>query len=145
MKITQSFLALAIFLLSQAVLASGTNDEGEQLYKSYCSACHGATGGMDMSKRLAPPVAAIRLHYITPLPDKASFVTAIADWVEKPDASKSLMRGAINKFKIMPPISIARTSAEKIAGYIYDGNIEVLDGFAEHIEQMYGKKYKTKK
>ena len=40
---------------------------------------------------------------------------AVADWVEKQDASNSLMPGAIRRFNIMPPIPISRESAEKIA------------------------------
>jgi len=140
MKITSPFLLLALFLLPQAALASDANKDGEKLYKKLCSSCHGATGGMDMNKRLAPPVAAIRLHYMPYHPVKASFVTAVADWIEKQDADKSLMLGAIRKFKIMPPIPIVREDAEKIASYIYDGDIEILDGFKEHVAHMHGKK-----
>lgn len=141
MKITQAFLVLAFMLLPQVVLASDDNDEagGKQLYKTYCSACHGVTGGMDMSKRTAPPIAAVRMHYIGPYADKASFVMAIADWVEKQDASRSLMRGAIRRFNVMPPIAVAREDAEKIASYIYQGDIEKPAGFDKHVEERHGK------
>jgi len=140
MKITQSFLVLAFILLSQVVLANDDKDEagGEQLYKTYCSACHGVTGGMDMSKRIAPPIAAVRMHYIGTYADKASFVMAVADWVEKQDPGKSLMRGAIRRFNVMPPVAVAREDAEKIASYIYQGDIEKPAGFDEHVEEMHG-------
>jgi cytochrome c len=132
---------MAVILLSQAVLASDGDigGEGQQLYKTYCSACHGISGGMDMKRRTAPPIIAVRMHYIGSYPDKMSFVMAIADWVEKQDENKSLMRGAIRKFNIMPPVSVGREDAEKIAAYIYDGDIEKPAGFDKHFEEMHGK------
>ena len=141
MKSTLSFLALSTFLFSSQVIASeSTIDEGKQLYKTKCSACHGATGGMDMNKRLAPPIAGVRLHYIGVHADKASFLAAITGWLDQPDASKSLMRGAIKKFKIMPELTVAKEDAVKIATYIYEGELDKLAGFDEHVEKMHGKK-----
>jgi Spy/CpxP family protein refolding chaperone len=124
------FIAISI-LLSPAIFADNDSHEsGEKLFKTHCAACHGANvGGMDMSKRIAPPIAAVRLHYIGTYPDQDSFVKAVSAWVEKQDASKSLMRGAINKFNIMPPIIIPKEDAEKIAAYIYAGDIEKPKGF----------------
>ncbi len=139
MKIKPSLLISAFFLLPQAVQANSDVEQGKQLYKTYCSACHGNTGGMDMSKRVAPPIIAVRMHYIGPHPDKASFVTAVANWVEKPNERKSLMFGAVRRFNIMPPVSVARKDAEKIASYIYDGDIEKPAGFDKHFEEMHGK------
>ena len=139
MKSALSFLVLIISLLPQFVLASNNVNEGQELYKTACSTCHGLTGGMDMNKRVAPPIAAVRLHYIGPYPDKASFVTAVADWVEKQDENKTLMRGAIRRFNIMPPISVTREDAEKIALYIYEGDIEKPAGFDKHVEERHGK------
>ena len=63
---------------------------------------------------------------------------AVAQWVEKQDASQSLMRGAIRRFNIMPPISIAREDAEKIAAYIFDGDIEKPAGFDQHFQERHG-------
>lgn len=139
-KITQLFLVLAFVLLPQVVLAGDDETAGRQLYKTYCSACHGITGGMDMNKRIAPPIIAVRMHYMGPYPDKTSFVTAVANWVEKQDAGKSLMRGAIRRFNIMPPVSVSREDAEKIASYIYQGDIEKPTGFDKHFEEEHGKR-----
>lgn len=141
MKYTQSFLTIVVLFSSQAIMASETNlEQGKQLYKTYCSACHGATGGMDMSKRLAPPIAGVRYHYIGVHPEKAPFVTAITDWLTNQDASRSLMPGAIRKFKLMPPVSVSKEDAEKIALYIYEGKLAKLPGFDAHVEKMHGKK-----
>ena len=135
----KTILILTLFFLPQVVLAANDVEQGEKLYQTYCSVCHGATGGMDMSKRVAPPIVAVRMHYIGPYPDKAAFVAAVANWVEKQEASKTLMPGAIRKFNIMPPVSISRQDAEKIAAYIYQGDIEKPAGFDKHFEEMHGK------
>lgn len=141
MKIIKPLLLTASFLLLQTSFAENTaNNEGEKLFKANCAACHGATvGGMDMSKRIAPPIAAVRMHYIDTYPDEASFVQAVSSWVEKQDENKSLMRGAIQKFKIMPPLAVAQEDAKKIAAFIYSGDIEKPEGFEEHVKEEHGK------
>jgi len=139
MKTLKPLLIAASILLSQASFASDKHEEGEKLFKANCDVCHGSTGGMDMSKRLAPPIAAVRLHYIDAYPDQDSFVNAVSSWVEKQDESKSIMRGAIQKFKIMPPLVVAKEDAQKIAAYIYAGDIDELEGFKEHVEKEHGK------
>ncbi len=141
--ISRLFLLFTFMLLSQSVFAENgaiTSDikQGEQLYKTYCSTCHGLSGGMDMRQRVAPPIAAVRFHYIGAYPDKTSFVAAITDWVGKQDENKSMMRGAIRRFNIMPPLSIRREDAEKIAHYIYEGDLDKPAGFDEHVKEMHG-------
>jgi len=138
MKITAPFLLLIFMLLQQTVLADNEESQGKHLYKTFCSSCHGLNGGMDMRQRVAPPIAAIRFHYIGTYPDKTSFVSAITNWVEKQDENKSLMRGAIRRFNIMPPISVSKEDAQKIASYIYAGDLEKPPGFDEHVEEMHG-------
>ena len=134
-SVTKSLLLLAGVLSSQAALANSEIKQGEHLYKTYCSSCHGLTGGMDMKQRVAPPIAAVRFHYINIHPDKASFVSAVTNWLEKQDENKSLMRGAIRRFNIMPPIPVSKEDSQKIANYIYAGNLEKPEGFDKHVEE----------
>ncbi len=137
---TFSLLTILIgMFLIQTANASDGHKTGQQLYKDNCASCHGTSGGMDMNKRVAPPIIAVRMHYIGTYADKDSFVMAVADWVEKQDADNSLMRGAIRRFNIMPPLSISRADAEKIAEYIYEGNVEKPEGFQQHFEERHGK------
>jgi Spy/CpxP family protein refolding chaperone len=141
MKIRTLFLIASALFLSQITLADNTTEaSGKTLFQSYCAACHGANvGGMDMSKRIAPPIVAVRMHYIDSYPDQTSFVAAISDWTEHPDTSKSLMRGAIKRFKIMPPIVAPKEDILKIATYIYAGDIEKPEGFEKHVKEEHGK------
>lgn len=143
MKNMKIILIATTLLLSQAAFASDDkHEEGEKLYQTNCAVCHGSTGGMDVAKRIAPPIAAVRMHYIDTYSDQDSFVQAVAGWVEKQDESKSMMRGAIRKFKIMPPVAVSKEDAAKIAAYIYAGNIEQPEGFKEHVEEEHAKKGK---
>ena len=139
MKIIRSLLVSVSILFVHTVQAGSNIEQGEKLYKTYCSACHGVAGGMDMSQRVAPPVFAVRMHYLRPYPDRSEFIAAVADWVEKPDESKTLMPGAVRKFKLMPPVSVSRKDAEVIAAYIYEGDLESPEGFDRHYEEMHGK------
>lgn len=87
-----------------------------------------------MSKRKAPPIIAVRKHYIGTYSDKLSFVNTIADWVENPDRNKTQMRGAIRRFGLMPKITVGRNDVETIATYIFEGEIDSPAGFQEHVK-----------
>ncbi|MCP4074893.1 MAG: cytochrome c [Gammaproteobacteria bacterium] len=138
MTITKLLIASAIIAISQTAFAA-EHQQGEQLYKVYCDACHGMSGGMDMSKRVAPPIAAVRMHYIGYYRDEDSFVNAVSGWVEKQDPNRSLMRGAIRRFNLMPPVAIKNEDARKIARYIYAGNLQKPAGMEEHVLQQHKK------
>lgn len=136
----KSSIQLFILLLSLASATANASEikKGKQLFQTHCASCHGVAGGMDMSKRSAPPIIAVRKHYIGTYSDKFSFVNTIADWVEKPDSNKTQMRGAIRRFGLMPKITVNRDNAEKIAAYIFEGDIDSPAGFQEHVKQMHG-------
>ena len=112
----KTLLVTTILLLSQAAFAGDNkHEEVEKLYNISCAVCHGSTGGMGEGEtRIAPPISAVRMHYIETYSDEDSFVNAVAGWIEKQDESKSLMRGAIRKFKIMPPIAVSKEDAKKL-------------------------------
>lgn len=130
--------ASTLLLFSQTAIAEN-NEEGKNLFKAHCDVCHGMAGGMNMKQRLAPPIAAVRMHYIRHHPDQTSFVNAVTAWVEHQDPNKSLMRGAIRRFNIMPPIPVKKGDAIKIANYMYNGKLETPKGMAEHIRQQHKK------
>ncbi|MCK4866277.1 MAG: cytochrome c [Gammaproteobacteria bacterium] len=139
MKTKLVFTFIVGMLLTQVTYAND-HKVGQQLFQASCASCHGTAGGMDMNKRVAPPIVAVRMHYISTYADKDSFVMAVADWVENRDADNSMMRGAIRRFGLMPAVKVTRNEAEKIAAYIYDGDIEKPEGFQQHFEERHGKK-----
>ena len=140
MKNMKSVLIITCVLASPLTLASDSVDAGRQLYEQNCAVCHGVTGGMDMSKRLAPPIMGVKMHYTKKHPDKESFVAAVVSWLEKPEADKSLMKGAIRKFNLMPTITVSAGDAEKIATYMFEGTLEKPEGFDEHVKKKHGGK-----
>ena len=135
MKIISTII---ILLLSQTVMAN-EQSKGQQLFTKNCASCHGNAGGMDMNKRVAPPVVAVKMHYIKTYSDKDSFVAAVTDWVKKPEKENSLMRGAINRFGLMPTVKVSQQDAEIIAGYIFDAKLSSTKKFNKHFEKHHGK------
>ena len=137
MKYSFSILILPLLALSSLTQAESN---GKQLFTQHCAVCHGITGGMDMKKRIAPPIAAVKMHYLETFQDEDSFVSAVSSWVAKPNKDDSLMKGAIKHFNIMPQIVVPQNDVEKIATYIYKGNINKPKGMETHIKERHEKK-----
>ena len=137
----KTVIAITVIFFAVTIFADDNkNSSGSQLFDQHCKVCHGLTGGMNMDKRIAPPIAGVRMHYLNVHNDKESFIDAITSWLEKPDANKSLMPGAIRHFNLMPAISVPKEDAKIIAEYIFEGDIEMPDGYKEHYQQMHGNK-----
>jgi len=127
-------LLLAAGLLF-ATLPLSANNNGEELFKVKCSACHlmqppGAMhnpGTPEFKEAInnlkAPPMAKvaqmIKMHYET----KEAFVQFISDYITKPDASKTVcMQQAVKGFGLMPAMGASMSDEEKkvVAEWIYD-------------------------
>lgn len=142
MRSIKSMLVIAGLLATPVVFGGSDVEAGRQLYEKNCAECHGDTGGMDMSKRLAPPMIGVKKHYMKKHPDKASFVAAVKSWLEKPEEGKSIMKMAIHKFNLMPALTISAEDAEKVAIYMFEGKLDKPKGFDEHMKKMHGGKGK---
>jgi len=140
MRFFKLMLMFVAMFMVHATLASDDIKAGKRLYEQNCAVCHGATGGMDMSKRLAPPILGVKMHYAKKHQDKESFVAAVVSWLEKPEEGKSLMKMAIHKFNLMPTIHVSTEDAEKIANYMYEGKLDKPEGLDEHMKKMHGGK-----
>ena len=141
MYVLKTVIAVSVIFFAVSIFADETkNSPGPKLFDQHCKVCHGLTGGMNMKKRTAPPIAGVRMHYISVHKDKDAFVDAITSWLEKPDAGKTLMPGAIRHFNLMPPISVPKDDARIIAEYIFEGDIEMPAGYKEHYQQNHGNK-----
>lgn len=111
---------------------------GKKLMETYCYACHSPTAAM-MEGRIAPPMAAVKAHYLIGDPSREEFVQQVITFIEEPAAEKSKMRGAINRFGLMPYQEFPEGAVEQIAAYIFDYKIEVPVWFSEHWEEGLGK------
>lgn len=131
-------LLIAIMLMPNLLWAQ----EGKALFTTHCVVCHGMAGGMDMSARIAPPMIAVKVHYLSAFDKQDEFVQAVVDWVAKPDENKTKMRGAVRRFNLMPALPIATQDVEKIANYIFENELEKPKGFDQHFQQRHGKKFK---
>lgn len=104
---------------------------GKKLMETQCYICHSPDAAMD-SGRLAPPMAAIKAHYSEVSDSKEDFIQKIQSFLEKPEAAKSQMPGAIDKFGLMPYQKFSEEDIAKIGDYIYDNKIEEPDWFQSH-------------
>lgn len=93
-------------------------EASEKVLKQNCQNCHAPFA--DADTRLAPPFFAIRKHYLKEYPEKGDFIKAIMAFVDKPSEEKVLMKGAREKFGLMPPISLDIDVLNDLAIYLYD-------------------------
>ena len=103
---------------------------GQKLLTQYCYACHNPSVSMD--QMIAPPMAAVKAHYLLNNPSKQEFIRQISSYVKSPTVENSQLPGAIYQFGIMPQQDFPPEAVEKIADYIYDHQIEEPDWFAGH-------------
>jgi len=98
------------------------NDKSYKLLKQYCYVCHMPNSKDNM---IAPPLFRVKEHYFPVYENKADFVEAITNWVQKPNEKNVLMPGAVRKFNLMPPQSyISKDTLKLIAEYIFNNELE---------------------
>ncbi|WP_299113929.1 c-type cytochrome [uncultured Winogradskyella sp.] len=106
---------------------------GKKLMENQCYACHNPT--TEHSNRIAPPMIAIKKHYINDKISKDEFIKSMQSWVENPNKADAKMYGAVRRFGIMPKAYYKKEDIKLIADYIYDNTIEQPDWFEAHYKQ----------
>ena len=112
--------------------------EGKELLEKYCYSCHQVHGKGD---RIAPPMVAVKNHYLDMGDTKEDFTEAILAWVENPSEERSRMPGALRKFGVMPYQPFPKDTIIKIAHYLYDNEIEKPHGFRSYQKGKKGKRH----
>ena len=108
---------------NKEVLAKETieiNSKGYALMKQKCFICHFERP--DPAKRnqmIAPPMLRVQEHYKPSYPDKENFTKAVMAYVNNPSQDKTLMPGAVKKFKLMPKIIYDQTKLRSIVEALY--------------------------
>lgn len=103
---------------------------GKELMETHCYICHSPSAEMD--ELIAPPMAAVKAHYLMKTRSKGEFIEQIVSFVENPTVEKSEMPGAIDRFGVMPLQKFPENSVEQIAEYLFDYQVAEPDWFAAH-------------
>ncbi|SHJ35115.1 Tll0287-like domain-containing protein [Pseudozobellia thermophila] len=107
---------------------------GKLLLEKECYICHDPKASM--ADRIAPPMEAIKRHYIDSNTTKDEFTKALILWVNDPE-TESKVPTAHAKFGPMPYMPNPDHAVAQIADYLYDNEIERPDWFDEHFEKVH--------
>lgn len=88
---------------------------------------------------LAPPIFAVADHYKqTHGDDRQAFIDAIVQWTKNPSEEKTLMPGAVTRFKLMPPFPIPDPDAKAVATFMFETDFTIPDWYEEHYLEEHG-------
>lgn len=144
MLTTSLKLILFVFAITSSLQSFATSDSknssAEKLFAKHCSACHGQSkdAADNYTRRIAPPISGVIMHYKSVHKEKEDFIDAVVEWVDNPDADRTLMPGAIRHFKLMPKMDIPEEEVEQIAAYLFDDNIPIPEAYRKHYEKNHG-------
>ncbi len=110
--------------------------KAKQIIETVCMECHSATASME--DRLAPPLEAVKRHYLKEYPVLEDFTAAIATFVTDPTEEKALLRGAVRRFDLMPKQAISQEDITAVATYIYQYELDKPEWFEEHYSERHG-------
>ncbi len=107
---------------------------GKKLMETHCYVCHSPTASHD--NRLAPPMIAVKKHYIYLGTTKEEFTNSILLWIENPKVEEAKMFGAVRRFGVMPKQPFSKEVITQITDYMYDYDIEEPEWFEDHFKEM---------
>jgi cytochrome c553 len=116
---------------------------GKDLMQNNCYVCHNPSAPED-GPRIAPPMAAIKAHYINENTSKEAFTKSMVDFLNEPTEEKARLKGAVKRFGLMPYQKYSETTITQIAEYMYDYEIAEPDWFKDHFEKNDGKPYRQR-
>ena len=69
--------------------------------------------------------------------NEQEFVDAIVAWTMNPMQENALMRGAVDRFKVMPKQLFDENEMRKLAVYMYQNDLSEPTWFAAHQKEMH--------
>ncbi|TYB79153.1 c-type heme family protein [Bizionia myxarmorum] len=123
--------------VNSATIDKQQNHPGKKLMEVNCYVCHSPTANHD--ERIAPPMAAIKNHYLSEGITKADFIRDIESYVKNPTEANSKMPGAVRRFGVMPKAQYPENTITQIADYIFDYDIDQPEWFDDHVKEQGGK------
>lgn len=126
--------------LEQKVVAaevqSSKTHQGKHIMQQECYTCHDPKASM--ANRIAPPMEAVKRHYIDSNTTKEEFTEALISWVNDPQ-TETKMPGAHTKFGPMPYLPNPESDIAQIADYIYDNELERPEWYDGHFQKTHKK------
>ena len=111
--------------VDQQKMAAGFN-----AFKAMCASCH--TPDPSVTARIAPPIFAIKRHYHKDNDNFDSFRDALVSFVIDPSAENARMKGAIERFGLMPKMPLDEALTNNIAYYLYHTPMGSPNWFKSH-------------
>lgn len=108
-------------------------ERGAELLPIHCEACHHPSSAMD--QRLAPPMIAVKEHYLDEGSRLEDFQAELTRFVQQPAAEYAKMTGAIRRFGLMPALPLPEEDLAAIATYLYYADLEQPDWWEDHRRQ----------
>ncbi|HZJ20661.1 MAG TPA: DUF3365 domain-containing protein [Pricia sp.] len=118
------------------VAQPGENHPGRQIMETECYICHDPKASEE--SMIAPPMIAIKSHYIGENTTKDQFTEDLIKWVNDPE-TESKIPAAHKRFGAMPYIPYPDDAVAQIADYLYDYEVEKPDWFDAHYKAEHGK------
>ena len=112
---------------------------GKKLMETYCYACHNVINSEDT--RLAPPMIAVKKHYLFNNSSKEDFIKDIQNWISNPTQENAKMFGAVRRFGVMPKQPFSEEIINQIADYMFENDIEQPEWFEEHHQKKRGNRF----
>lgn len=115
---------------------------GKQLMENNCYMCHSPKATEE--NMIAPPMVAVKMHYLSEDTSKEDFVNGIVAFLKNPSEDISKMPGAVKKFGLMPYQFYAENTIRQIADYMYEYEIDEPTWFENHYREMHGDRSQRK-
>ena len=109
---------------------------GKSLMQTNCYVCHSPTAAE--SNRIAPPMIAIKKHYINKNTTKAAFIKSMQSWIKNPTKENAKMYGAVRRFGLMQKQAFPEEAIKLISDYMFDNEIEKPEWFDDHYNRRRG-------
>lgn len=105
--------------------------KGKQLVITNCYSCHSTDAPLE-GGRLAPPMEAVKNHYLAAETTIEEFTANLVRFVQKPSPAYSKMPGARKRFGLMPALPLPDEELQAIAAFIYYTELEAPEWLEEH-------------
>ena len=127
---------------NKTLISEDEAQEAKTLMTNLCYTCHNPETAHE--NRIAPPMIAIKMHYLRDTKTEKEFIAALWDFVEKPSQEKVKLKGAVKKYGLMPYQPYDKDDIEAIAAYMYNFKLEKPSWFDSHMKDRNQKPFKQK-